>query len=106
MDTYNSSRNEKMWDHCFDAKNFPEIKVEVAWSTTIGENELKAKITIKGETREYPLTVTTTEVGNVILARGKIVLKISELKLPDPSIAIAKVRDEINLSFAIEIDKI
>jgi hypothetical protein len=100
MDTDIDSRNDKMWEQSFDYKNHPEIKVEIQDAPVVGENTMKAKIYLRGYTKEFPLKVLVTKTENGLLAKGSAVLKISELEIPDPSIAIAKVRDEINLEFS------
>lgn len=100
MDTDNSSRNEKMWEQSFDYKKYPEIKVEILAKPVEGEQTLKAKIFLRGYSKEFPVKVTVTKTDAGLLAKGSAVLKISELEIPDPSIAIAKVRDEINLEFS------
>lgn len=91
-----------MWNLCLDVSNHPKIQIKLSQPIEIGagEREIPATISLRGE--EYPLTLKVkldSEMAADIT--GKISIK--ELKIPDPSIAIASVRDSIDISAHIII---
>lgn len=97
LDTDIDGRNEKMWDLCLDASNHPKVQIKLSQPIEIGaeEREIPGIINVRGQ--DYPLTLKIKVDSNMIVdIKGQISIK--ELKIPDPSIAIASVRDSIDIS--------
>lgn len=107
MDTDIDGRNEKMYDLCLDRKNSPEITVSITEVDLSkgNEQEVPAKIKIRG--KEFPLTLKTKieETGSSIKIVGNATSGFKELEIPDPSILIAKVKNPIEMEFKIELKK-
>jgi len=106
LDTDSDGRNEKMWDTCLGRKEFPEIKIDIPGPVVVveGNNKFEGNILIRG--LHYPLIVyynlKRLPSGKWEMT-GTSETSISALKIPDPSIFIAKVRDRIDLKIKIEI---
>jgi polyisoprenoid-binding protein YceI len=99
LDTDVDARNEKMRDLCLETKNNPEIIVTLSSVVKVSSEEqnVPASILIRGKSKpiELKMIVKENEVS------GKARLSFKEMELPDPSIAIAKVKDDIDLQFKI-----
>ena len=97
LDTDIDGRNEKMWDQCLDASHNPKIQIKLSQKIEIGagRKEIAGTINLRGEDHPVALSV---EVGSDMTADIKGQISIKALKIPDPSIAIASVRDAIDLS--------
>lgn len=100
LDTNTESRNEKMWNHCLDTKNHPKIHLVLNKGLPLGRETsvIPAMIFIRGY--EKPLVLTgkgqKTTKGVEFDFSGD--LSIKDLGIPDPSIVIASVRDNIKVT--------
>lgn len=105
LDTDVNSRNEKMYDDILNAKIYPIILVatDEIISLENGEKTINMIFTIKGNKITKPVKVIISKNNDEILIKGSANLGIKEMQLPDPSISIAKVRDNFDLSFTISI---
>lgn len=107
MDTDINGRNEKMWDQCLDSNRHPEIKIKILEKIAEDDSGKKvpAVITIRGE--EHPITLTVkvskSEKNLTFDLSGELSLK--NLNIPDPSIAIASVRDTVDIVGHFVIEK-
>lgn len=105
LDTDVGGRNDKMLDLCLDAKKHPQINVQLEKSIPLtGETlAIPAKLNLRGY--EKPITVSAfakkTDSGYTV--DGETELSIKELEIPDPSIAIASVKDQIKVKFHFEV---
>lgn len=101
IDTDNDSRNEKMWDVCLSAKDFPEVKIHVKdpVDTKKDSQAVAAEMEVRG--KAVPLEIRVEKSG--ALFKGSSAFKLSEAGIPDPSIAIASVKDEFELEFQVDI---
>lgn len=99
LDTDMEARNEKMWTLCFEISKFPEA--EVNFSLINGsDSQVQGVIKLRGES--YPITINYKIENNFLKFNSKISLK--EFNIPDPSIFIAKVNDEIKLFGEISLE--
>ncbi len=103
MDTDVSGRNQKMWDKCLDVKNHPKVVVKVA-RIEKGQTPQRvlAVIHILGQDHTFTMNVVRSDDRSL---GGEAVLSLKELKIPDPSIFIASVSDEIRVSFQFKKEK-
>lgn len=106
MDTDNSSRNDKMQNHCLGAAEYKDIKVKIPGPIILDgkENKYPSTILIRGQEKPVDVTITANLVGEKIIATGSAQLSFKNLEIPDPSIFIAKVNDVITVIFAVEIE--
>lgn len=103
IDTDVSGRNEKMWDLCFSADKFSNIEVTFS-RIALADNKATGTINVRGESYPVSISYSVENKDGKQKFQFKTTLSIKDLKIPDPSIFIAKVRDEIELSgeFIIE----
>lgn len=103
LDTDNNARNEKMYNEVLDSTNHPTISVSSAEKISLqpGEKVIDMTFLVKGNKVSKEVKLTITKENGKILIKGFTTLGLKELQLPDPSIAIAKVRDIFDLSFVI-----
>ncbi len=106
LDTDSSGRNEKMHEHCLAKSVNPTITVKLMQlAVSTGEAlPVDAVMNIRGKDKTVKLQVTINRKENHFLVEGSGETKFSELEIPDPSIAIAKVDDTIKLKFKFEFD--
>lgn len=107
IDTDNGSRNEKMWTKCLRAETYPKILVssKELFDLSKDTQNLSAEMIVGGVNVPLNLQVVRQQSESSegsSLWRGTSSFKLSEAKIPDPSIAIANVKDEFKLEFQIE----
>jgi methyltransferase len=105
LDTDLSARNEKMLKEILAHNTHPTITVQSMSPITLkeGQQEVELVYVIKGQSTTKKTTITMTKQDQIYLIKGHTSVGLKELNLPDPSIAIAKVRDLFDLSFAIKM---
>lgn len=103
LDTDVDGRNEKMYDKILEAEKYPNIIVTLAEKTPLkeGEQTINMIFDIKGTKITRPVKLIISRTNGKISAKGVTSISLKEAHLPDPSIAIAKVRDNFDLSFAV-----
>lgn len=101
LDTDSNSRNEKMRDTCLSEKEFPEIAIRLLEPVAVNaeQQELAGEMRVRGE--RVPLRLRVHREGGDTY-KGESSFKLSDAKIPDPSIAIASVRDEFELEFRVK----
>lgn len=107
LDTDNSARNTKMWDYCLEATKFPEIKIQLSSPVLRNKKDqtIPGTISIRGQNKPIKLVIAATEDESEYLISGETVISIKASEIPDPSIFIAKVKDEIKIIFKLKIKK-
>lgn len=113
MDSDSESRNKKLHELCLGFPEFTNIEVKAKGPLLISatesgeEEEIDGTILIRGKEKNIKLKIkiykTTLNNESWLRAEGESILSIKELEIPDPSIAIAKVSDEIEVKFKINI---
>lgn len=103
MDTDVNSRDEKMHKEIMDAERFPFLRVSSIESLKLSteEQQINMNFTVKDKQVIKPVFFTSTQKDGVWKIVGKTQVGLQELGLPDPSIAIAKVRDQFDIEFEI-----
>lgn len=100
LDTDNGARNEKMLGKCLAATEYPEIKINSL--EAVDENkeaqELNAEMLVRGARVPLRLKLTKEATGAFT---GESEFRLSDAKIPDPSIAIASVKDEFKIEFRV-----
>lgn len=108
LDTDNSSRDEKMHEQIIGSKKHPSIIFASGAKIPLkeGETTLKGRLTIQkvSKEKEIKLNIKKNEDGTYLIS-GESFFSLKEYKLPDPSIAIASVRDQFDVKFALHIEK-
>lgn len=100
LDTDVDGRNEKMWDLCLNSSQHPSVQIklnkEVPLDGTI--HEIPATLVLRGNDHAITLSVKAFRENKQFIVDISGELSIKGLKIPDPSIAIASVRDKIELT--------
>lgn len=106
LDTDSDGRNEKMTQTCLDKEKFPEITAALTRAISLNEGEIMVpiKLSIKGKTLEKEFNLKLTKENNHFWVEGKGSFSLKEFDIPDPSIAIASVRDNFDLNFKLLVD--
>lgn len=99
LDTDNNSRDEKLREKCLQPEKYENIIVQIPVLSLV-ENEQTVPGTMKVREKEVPLQITIKKSKDDEFS-GETRFKISEAGIPDPSIAIAKVQDEIKIKFNV-----
>ena len=70
-----------------------------------GEVEISGKLKIKEVQKNVVLKLVIEKKENVFYIKGITEISLKDFKVPDPSIAIASVRDQHDLKFGILINE-
>ncbi|MCP4915020.1 MAG: YceI family protein [Oligoflexia bacterium] len=108
FDTDNSSRDEKMFDETLETKKFEDVIITIDSPVRVFDSEadyqrVPSKIMIRGKTFPVILKAKVIKKENNIYVSGNCAISLKKLEIPDPSIAIANVRDQFDLSFAVRL---
>lgn len=102
LDTDVGARNTKMWELCFDYKTHPEIILSFPGPIRMSDNQALGTIRVRGVEKPIQISFRTVRENNIVQSiEGTAMLSLKGLELPDPSILVAKVKDEIQVSFRI-----
>lgn len=99
LKTDSSGRDDKMYEEILNAGKYPEVVVKFPVLKTTYDGSIESQLIILGETYQVPLHVKTELVDGELKVTGNGRFSLKKIKIPDPSIAIAKVRDEFDLTF-------
>jgi methyltransferase len=105
LDTDLGSRNEKMINSILEADKYPQIHAAIIDKVEMknGDQIVNMIFTVKNQKLTRPVKIKIEKLGEHFLVIGTTILGLKELGLPDPSIVIAKVKDEFNLKFLIHL---
>jgi len=104
LDTDSDGRNEKMHNKCFSHTKFPELSVKFSNSIKYNtESDIEGIINVRGKNKPIKIHMKVTKTGDTVQVQGTAKVKLSELEIPDPSIFIASVSDEVVILFSIKI---
>jgi hypothetical protein len=117
LDTDVNGRNDKMRVECLGGPMFPLISVKILDDLKVDPaNDKEKEITVRGEIlirnikKEFPITLKIEkelkENGEILKLVGKAQLSLKELSIPDPSIWIARVHDEVEIDFQLHLKNI
>ncbi|POB13441.1 YceI family protein [Halobacteriovorax sp. DA5] len=99
LDTDNESRNEKMYEKCLEVNQNPHIIVRIPGPVRLGElNPGIIEVRNKKHSVDIFIEKNIAADGKISLV-GKSVLSLKKLEVPDPSIWIATVHDDIEVNF-------
>lgn len=107
FDTDNSSRDEKMYESILEIKKFPYMIFKSNNKVTLNEGvvEISGELRIKEVEKNVKLKLTVEKKGASFYIKGLTAISLKEFNVPDPSIAIASVRDRHELKFGISINE-
>lgn len=101
FDTNSSSRNEKMNSLCLESEKYPEIigTPLTPIDLTIKEQNIVVDFLILGQSHKIPMKLYIEKQSDLYKCKMTGNFSLKEWNIPDPSIAIAKVRDQFDLTF-------
>lgn len=107
FDTDNGSRDEKMFEQTLSVKKYPYVVFKADEAITLSAKPItvSGKLKVRDQERSVKLSLVIKKSKNVYTVIGKTQLSLKEFKIPDPSIAIANVRDDFDISFRININE-
>jgi len=108
MDTDNNDRNQKLHNMCLSFKKYPQIVINIPGPISIKKMQTyqqKGNVLIRGKKKEFSVSFKISEVNKSFLLSGNTVWSLKEMEIPDPSIAIATLSDEIRINFKLKVDK-
>ena len=108
MDTDGESRDEKLHAKCMEADKYPTLKVVIkgpAFLKDMRERTYAAKVYIRGKEKDAQVKMKTSYDENTgeIKVMGESTWSLQQMEIPDPSIAVAKLSDEIVIRFQLMI---
>jgi polyisoprenoid-binding protein YceI len=104
MDTDHEGRDEKLHKKVMEAQKFPELIVEVKGPLFLKaqrEETYKGIAYIRGKKKEFEVTMKGTATKKGFIVEGNSSWSLKGMEIPDPSIFIAKLSDEIRLRVKI-----
>ncbi len=102
LDTDNNSRNKKMYEKCLQVDKYNDIQIDIKGPVKF-EKENKAMITILGKKHEIMVHISKKEGEGKLMLIGQSFLSLKKLEIPDPSIWIATVDDNVIVKFHITL---
>jgi len=102
IDTDNGARNSKMWEETLAAEKFPTLRVAIKGDidTSVEKQTVQGTLSVRDHSADIPIEII--RVSDKVF-KGSAKFSLKALKVPDPSIAIAKVRDEFAVSFKVTL---
>lgn len=106
MDTDNESRDEKLHNLCLSVKDYPSIVVNVAGPLFLKDarpRKYQGVALIRGKEKIFEIEMNQRFENQRITISGEATWGLKAMEIPDPSIMIAKLSDEIRIKFKINI---
>lgn len=107
FDTDIKLRDEKIQTTIMEAEKFPILKAIFSGPIHLmpGDQNINMTFTIKDKNITRPVALHFIQKEGKWLITGKTQIGLQEMGLPDPSIAIAKVRDLFDIEFSLLLEK-
>lgn len=106
LNTDGESRDEKLHELCLSAKKFPNITVTIQGKYNFEKAQkqsLPAIVNIRGKEKKTSIELEASSNGDFLAVSAKSIWKLSEMEIPDPSIAVAKLSDEIKIHVNLQL---
>ncbi|MBP9674450.1 MAG: YceI family protein [Bacteriovoracaceae bacterium] len=103
LDTDVKGRNKKMWDYCLQEGTYNQLQVSFSEILLGEEKEVPAKISIRGKSYDILLKIKVTQDEKGLHVSGSSRIGLKELEIPDPSILIARVNNQVDIEFQVTL---
>lgn len=105
FDTDGDSRDEKLKELCLSSQKYPEIKIKLLKDYELGSGEVKipAEVEIRGKKKNEEVEIEIKSNGDFLIVSVESEWSLKEMEIPDPSIAIAKLSDEIEIDVKLQL---
>lgn len=100
MNSDSEGRDEKLHNKCLGKEEFKVITVKIPGPLFLKDkrkNKVKGTVVIRGKEKSFEIDLQSTLEEGTIKLVGESTWSLKELEIPDPSIAVAKLSDEIRL---------
>lgn len=105
MNTDHEDRDQKLHQLCMGAQKYPEVSVSIngpVFLKSSREVPVEGTVMIRGKEKPFKALIKTEVQGNSFLLSIKTTWSLKEMEIPDPSIAVAKLSDDIRINAHIE----
>lgn len=104
FDTDDDGRNQTVRGDCLNVKKFPEVTVLIADPIPLDgqERTVPAIMNLRGYDKPITIRIRAVREGRKIVAEINGQFSMRELDIPDPSMVVAKLRDQIDLKARLE----
>ncbi|GEM_PF-1642352 len=100
MDTDHEGRDTKLHSLCMGLPTYKKIKISFVGPVFLKEKKattLNGTVAIRGKEKPFTMETTLILMDKKLTIKGKSIWSLKEMEIPDPSIAVAKLSDEIRL---------
>tara|TARA_B100001248_G_scaffold262724_1_gene261628 strand:- start:19187 stop:19780 length:594 start_codon:yes stop_codon:yes gene_type:complete len=103
MDTDNKSRDEKLHNKCMQYKDYPKLVIHIPGPLVIDakEHELEGWVMMFGKKKTFKIKMHANEDSGDLDVVAHSTWTLSGMEIPDPSIAVARLSDEIQLNIKL-----
>lgn len=104
MNSDSESRDEKLHKLCMGAPDFKEIVVTIAGPIFLKDYKRRnysGIVNIRGKNKDFVISFKPTFEQQHFTLRGESEWSLKKMEIPDPSIAVAKLSDEIRLKISL-----
>jgi len=118
LETGIAARDRKMRESCLETARHPTITfVSTADPVMVSSSpdpaggyrevsmSLPGDLTIHGVTRPVALPATARRAGDGWTVSGKLIVKLSDYAIPDPSIFLNRVHDDVTVTFDVTLKR-
>lgn len=101
LDTDNSSRNSKMWEQSLESEKYPKITIKIKEiKASMPEQEVDGEMLVRDT--KLPLKINIIKIDDKNF-KGSSKFKFTDANIPDPSIAVAKVKKQFDIEFQVRL---
>jgi hypothetical protein len=104
MDTDNDDRNTKLHNLCMSYKEYPLVSVKIRGPVFLNESRERGypgKVVIRGENKNVSVKLKHSIKNGSLMITGMSLWSLKEMDIPDPSILLAKLADEVQIDIKI-----
>jgi len=106
MDTDNTTRDEKMKNLCLGMSQFQRIEVRINKPFSLKDNDefnIPGEVLIRGKWNPVTMNIVVKKMEKELMLGISSQWSLQKLSIPDPSILVAKLSDEIKINATIYI---
>lgn len=104
MNSDSESRDEKLHNKCMGAKEYKEVVVKIKGPIFLKdkrERTYEGTALIRGKEKPFNISFAPNIENNQLTLKGKSTWSLKTMEIPDPSISVAKLSDEIRLNISL-----
>lgn len=101
LDTDYVARDEKLHELCLDSDKYKKMNVKIPGPVQLGNKEYSGTINVRGKDHKIIVTLNVEKKNEKFYIKGDSTMNFKKLEIPDPSIPIAKLSEEIWVDFVL-----